>query len=80
MARKPTRRVTTQLIEWAEQGIIDWETLARDALNYMSESDVKDMAHVGGYFDTEDDTDDDAGFSYDDDYDREEDFIIGEYR
>jgi hypothetical protein len=78
MARKPTRRVTTQLIEWAEQGIIDWETLARDALNYMSESDVKDMAHVGGYFDTEDD--DTVEYDDDDSYDREGDFIIGEYR
>jgi hypothetical protein len=37
----------------AEQGVIDWESLARDCMNYMSEHDVADMAYSNGYMETE---------------------------
>lgn len=38
------RPVTSELIDLAEQGVIDWETLARDCLGWMSEHDVAEMA------------------------------------
>ena len=38
------RAFTDALIEDAEEGIISWEEIARTALNYMSEDDVRDMA------------------------------------
>ena len=41
-----TREITCKLIELAEEGSLPWETLARCALGYMSESDVKDMARI----------------------------------
>ncbi len=76
MAKSQSRKTTNQLLDWAEQGIIDWETLARDCLRYMSEDDVADMACVGGYLDSDNDEQ-----SYDEDhYDAEEDFILSEYR
>jgi hypothetical protein len=40
------RRVTCELLEWLEEGIIDPTELAKMCLNYMSEADVADMAHV----------------------------------
>ncbi len=76
MAKTQSRKTTNQLLDWAEQGVVDWETLARDCLNYMDEAEVSDMARVGGYFDSEDDEQ-----AYDEDhYDPEEDFILNEYR
>jgi hypothetical protein len=40
----------------AEQGVIDWETLARDALGWMSEADVAEFARSNDYLqDTEED-------------------------
>jgi len=76
VAKSQSRKTTNQLLEWAEQGAVDWETLARDCLRYMSEQDVADMARVGGYFDSDNDEQ-----PYDEDhYDAEEDFILSEYR
>ena len=45
-ARQATRRV----IELAEEGVLVWEQIARDCMNYMSEYDVRDMAEGNGYF------------------------------
>ena len=39
------REYTNKIIEMAEEGIIDWEDIARAALNWMSEDDVRDMAY-----------------------------------
>lgn len=39
------REVTNMLIGMAEDETLSWESIARAALCYMSESDVKDMAH-----------------------------------
>ena len=39
------REVTNMLVGMAEDGTISWESIARSALGYMSERDVKEMAH-----------------------------------
>lgn len=45
-----SRRVTSKILDWAEQGIVEWENLARNCLTYMSESEVADMVNINGYF------------------------------
>lgn len=40
-----SREVTNKLIEQVEEGILTWEQIARSALCYLSEDDVKVMAH-----------------------------------
>ena len=40
------RPVTTQLLDAAEQGALSWEQLARDALGWMAEDDVKQFAQA----------------------------------
>ncbi len=42
------RKYTKLVIENVEQGLISWESIARSALGYMSEADVKDMAESEG--------------------------------
>jgi hypothetical protein len=50
-----SRKVTCELLDLAEQGVIDWETLARDALGWMSEAEVAEFARRNDYIqDTED--------------------------
>ena len=38
------RKVTNQLIDLVDDGVLDWETVAMACLSYMSENDVTDMA------------------------------------
>ena len=38
------RKVTCELIEAVENGLLSWESIARASLSYMSEDDVRDMA------------------------------------
>jgi hypothetical protein len=45
------RKTTNALIELAEEGVISWRKLAKDALSYMSERDVSDMAENEGLSD-----------------------------
>jgi hypothetical protein len=45
-----SRRVTRQVLELAEGGVINWESLARDALNWMSEAEVAEFADANSYF------------------------------
>jgi hypothetical protein len=53
---RQTRKATCQVLDLAEQGVIDWESLARDALNWMSEEEVNQFAQHNGYIvDAEDD-------------------------
>lgn len=40
-----SRKVTNQLYDLADQGVITWELIATACLKYMSEDDVADMAH-----------------------------------
>ena len=51
-----------KLIDLAESGVLDWETIAREALQVMSEDDVEDMANGAGWLDDieEEDFDDDC--------------------
>ena len=53
------REYTNKIIEMAEEGIIDWEDIARAALNWMSEDDVRDMAYDNMFLDDEDEYDED---------------------
>lgn len=47
------RKATNKLIEMAENCIISWETIARAALQYMSEDEVADMAQCNEFIDDE---------------------------
>ena len=53
------RKTTNRVIELAEDGVISWEDIARTALNWLSEDDVKRMAEVNEFLpeDTEDEED-----------------------
>lgn len=50
-----SRKASRQVIDLAEQGVLCWEQIARDALNWMSEAEVQEFAHANEYF--EGDTD-----------------------
>jgi len=52
-SHRESRPVTSEVLDLAEQGIIDWETLARDALGWMSESEVAKFARHNDYLQTE---------------------------
>jgi hypothetical protein len=59
-SHRQSRPVTSELLDLAEQGVIDWETLARDCLGWMSEHDVAEMAQRLDYVSTEEEEDEDA--------------------
>ena len=42
---------SAKLIDLAESGVLDWETIAREALQVMSEDDIEDMANGAGWLD-----------------------------
>lgn len=44
-----SRRVTRQVLELAEETVIDWESLARNCLAWMSEAEVREFARIHGY-------------------------------
>ena len=53
---RQSRPVTSELLDMAEQGMLDWETLARDALGWMSEAEVAEFARRNDYItDTDED-------------------------
>lgn len=52
-----SRQTTRRVIELADEGVLAWEQIARDCMNYMSESDVDNMSHINGYFEFEDQED-----------------------
>ena len=51
------REYTNKLLEMLENGLLDYETVVRECMCYMSEDDVKDLMHCAGWLDeeTEDD-------------------------
>lgn len=53
-SHRQSRKYTCQLLDLAEQGVIDWETLARDALGWMSEHEVEQFARRNDYITDED--------------------------
>ncbi len=48
-SHRQSRPVTSELLDLAEEGVIDWETLARDALGWMSEAEVAEFARRNDY-------------------------------
>lgn len=54
-SHRQSRPVTSELIDLGEQGVIDWEQLARDLMGWMSEADVAEFArrneYINDYFD-----------------------------
>ena len=52
-----SRSTTCELIEMAEEGRISWENLARDMMQWLSESEVHQMAEANGYIVYEDEED-----------------------
>ena len=58
-----SRPVTSELLDLAEQGMLTWEQLARDALGWMSEAEVQRFAQANDYLqeqEHEEDADADA--------------------
>lgn len=51
------RKVTNQLIDLVDEGVLTWDMIARACLSYMSESDVADMADYNYLIDDENDDD-----------------------
>lgn len=49
MARN-VRSFTNKLIERLEDGELDWESVCRECLSYMSEDDVADMCERADFF------------------------------
>jgi hypothetical protein len=54
-----TRKVTNQLLELIEEGILDAQTVLEACLQYMSEADVADMAHSNDLLIEEEEEEDD---------------------
>jgi hypothetical protein len=48
-----TRKTTTKLLLALEEGYPSWESVARAALSYMSESQVCDLAECEGFLEEE---------------------------
>lgn len=56
-----SRRYTCELISLVEDGMIDKDTLIRDLLGYLSESEVADFARRNDYITWLDSDEDDDG-------------------
>ena len=56
-SHRTSRPVTCELLDLAEQGVIDWESLARDALGWMSEDEVAEFARRNDYINQGEDDD-----------------------
>jgi len=52
---RTTRKVTVKLLDLLDQGALDPRALAECCLNYMSEAEVADMAHVNDILADEED-------------------------
>lgn len=50
-----SRQMTSKLLKMAEDGLIDWESLAREALGWMSEAEVAQFARANEYVTEEED-------------------------
>jgi len=47
---RPARKYTNKVLEAVNDGLLDPNVVLRDALNYMSESEVEDLVETNGYF------------------------------
>jgi len=45
----------------ADDGMVDWETIARRAIGYMSEAEVQDLLESEGFIEDEDEEDAEYG-------------------
>jgi hypothetical protein len=52
---RQSRPVTSELLDLAEQGVLTWEQLARDALGWMSEAEVQQFAQANDYLQEQED-------------------------
>ena len=48
-----SREATCKVLDMAENGVLSWETIARECLEYMSEDDVRDMAESNDWIEDE---------------------------
>ena len=53
-----TRKVTNQLLQLVEDGILQPRAVINACLSYMSEADVADMAHCNEMIDEEEEEED----------------------
>ena len=51
------RKATNKVIDLAEECALSWETIARTALQYMSEDEVADMARCNDFIEDEEEDD-----------------------
>jgi hypothetical protein len=54
---RDSRRVTTELLDLVEQGVIDRDSLIRDLLGWMSETEVAEFARRNDYITDDEDQD-----------------------
>jgi hypothetical protein len=54
------RKVTNEVLNMIEEGILDRDNVILACLKYMSEDEVADMAHVNGFLDNEEDEEDES--------------------
>jgi hypothetical protein len=47
------RKVTNQILEMVEDGVLDKDTVIMACLKYMSEAEVADMARANGFLNEE---------------------------
>lgn len=50
---------TNHILELMDEGVLDVQTVVMAALNYLSDSEVKEMAELNQFFDDEEELDDD---------------------
>lgn len=53
--RRDPRSTTRRVLDLVDQGVLKPETVMAACLNYLSESEVADMARREGFFDHEED-------------------------
>jgi hypothetical protein len=61
-----TRKFTIKLLEAMDEGLIDPKSLAQNLMGYMSEREVESFARAEGYFDHEEEDDEDPNGAWND--------------
>lgn len=56
------REATNKILEMVSDGVLDRDVVINACLKYMSEDEVKDMAHHNQFFEDEDDAYDEDGY------------------
>ena len=63
-----SRQITLKIYEWMDEGMLSADVIAKMALSWMSEDDVKKMAEANELLFEEDDDEDEDKYSYEDEY------------